>query len=1837
MTTELTRRDAEAIKKRKRPVMEEPIGTGIPEVLSFDDSLRNIFPTLFDLPDTEVSSVLDTLEIFAREDTETFLQNVFERGNPATAKQLFETLGLEFEDVTVDEAVSSMFGEVLDEEELERAVLSVFPDLTPDDFVQLVTEDFDEFIETITEGGPSLEKDIILQGLGFSEEDREDIFKPWFERLPEEGTDFVMELAGIRTLVHIDPKNLKVSAKGIDIGEFTIGGEFLVLEKGMSEYLNEHYIPPPQPSKDEIEKDYKKLVIDIDKEFADVADWTIDGWRERRAANPERLQEWLDAQAKAWDDYIQRSKSPAERVFSAGVGDVIATAGGVARWMGEDGIGDRLSKFAEELQIQAPPDYLGEFDWGMIFNPRFYSTRVLRSLPFTLSLAPAAIIGAYASTHIPVVSPFIIKHIGKYGELILGSIGAAGLSRPLESAFEAGTTYDEVFTRTGSKAQADKAAQKVFLGNLVLGGWDAAQFALAFIPIKGVPASSRFWKLAMTGGKLAIVGLTEAGEELYQETLQRWARGDEFELDAEMQQVMAIGGIFGIGLGGVGDVFTRLKGQTLQNLTPDARTVFEDDVTKFKAEGQTQEQAELSAFDELAKTVEGGIATSDAIETIKNEGFGRETQRQQEIIDERAVPAVPKVEPTVEAPVVEEVTIPESTPLDSEIATPATNLQETAQPEVVNETVPETADDNVVVHDVSVIDRFRPSRFVFEKMGLTNIWQSTFEAETLLREEHTRFAKELNKHAKNVGKDTLRRELIWEFVNNSNQEVFNQLTFEEKQAANWWKRTADDWANRLNIPQERRIKNYIPHIFDEQARRMGDIPLDASIAMILSKKISDKVNAPFLKKRLGKEIGLVKDPFLAAQAYENMALRIFYYEPILQKLKLVSEHETTPEFAGNYLKEYSKRMTGEVANIDREINAFLKDVAGNLRGLPGGERLANFLDKGNPSGMAAYNLTSALYVMWLGFKPTSAIRNLSQHGLIIAEVDSIQDFANGIRLRFTAEGKLALSESLVVRSRRGAFIESIDSSVIEGLPAQFRELALFLFRLADEQNVKDAFLSGYAEAKRLYPEAGRNLWLKRGNEVASNTQYLYTKMNSLAIAQSGPGKVGAMLTTWAINWLELMNRFVRGKQSQVYIDLVKTSEGKFALKEKNWLQSRKSLLAYMAIVGLAYGLTLQDWNRLKAFEYSGFTSIRTFANLVGGEFPGLQLPGAVADIISGTFLGDERQVKTGWNKIKGAFSILNQLDDVASGEKDWLNLLFYLEGKDHQVRKLKEDWEKNWEPYDDLSDQIIRSKEFPTLSLNAAQKKWREQNPEIEAQMFVTNRLGTLSSDEARTEVLRLIDKHNIDIEVINGYEKIFGVDTTEELDKFQKRIGSLEKLTIGKEAKYFTTGTFLSELNTIVKVNGRSKVERDGHEFSIFALGEQDSWQPYEDYDPTTGARLLYRQQNPDVEASLYLFGKIRDFQNPESAKILLDWMDKYNIPPQAVLAFNENPDRYDELFTQKFELEQKNFDLTTEYDNFGNMEASNFIEDSEERRLAREKFKADNPEWVADMRRIEAIDNDASNVIIEKWVDRGVAIDEFGSSSSQAKVWLIDNPETHTWALDSELLTETSDGWNVPVLRINVKWAKEDDFYNIGIPDKHKGTENRDERDALVADERERYLLNNPEYNRDRYRRDARSLVDDEFNRFPEESIETYVNYYIIPKKPDDWLEGVAYYEDDWFLIDNPEFHQSLVGFGKFKELRDLRLVPTRAIFKKWWVYNTLTTQKDRDTYRLENPDLDEWGTQRKPDGKVFIWKTTMTEQRRRRRITPTERFLEDVSKIESEFDVKQKEIDELIKGLR
>ena len=1593
--------------------------------------------------------------------------------------------------------------------------------------------------------------------------------------------------------------------------------------------------------------------------------------------------------------------------FTAGIGDVLSTGGGVARRFGYDEVGEKLSTVASQLQRYGVPS--SSFEVFDLLNPEFYATKIARTIPFVLSLAPLAVGGFYGGTTLA-----IAVGLGRIFTLIVGGLTGAALSRPAESAMEAGSSYDDAIARGKSHEEASAEFDEVFRNNMTLAGADAFEIAIALAPTpKWVPTSlvkSGLVRTARIGGKMVIVGLSEGGEEIYQDLIQRRARGEEFKLDAVSKEVFIIGFVMGGGMALGGDVVSGIVDSSKTKMPTSMRKEFDNLTKGFKDDGFNQSESELKALDIIAQTLEGQRIVQEAVDEAKVE--------------------VPEAVVTPEVPIVEEVKpigVEQVSTIDEGGVAPSEDIvviKEGGVPIDPDEQISTAIVENTpFVRDIGAKERVRPARKVFEKMGLYKLFRGIQEAEVLIGEEKVARAKARNEIIKSVSKNQDRWSLIFREANEAGSQV--GLTFEEKRAVNFIRKWADDWAEKKNLPLSKRIKNYIPHLFEQemktQLQETGKIPPE--IAAMLDEKARSKITDPFLKKRLG-ALGFLEDPFKAMEAYDSVSLRALYYTPFLQNIAGIANDPNTPPVFRRYLSDYSRRMTGEMAKIDRELNNTIQEFAEKLRGLPGGDAFADALSKGNVSGWVSYNMTGVLYTLWLGFKATSAIRNLSQHSLIIAET-GLRHFSNGIKLRFTTEGKSALSESLVLRSRKTAFVPGIDDSFAARWTDKFRETALFIFRQADKQNVSDAFLAGYSEAKQLLPDADRQVWIDRGDEVAADTQYLYTRMNSMSISQSAPGRVFSVLTTWSENWLELMNKWVSRRPSQVYTQYEQATGVK--VTKPPWSQTFKSFAMYMLIVAL--GKLIKDETRFKAWEYTGVTSLRYLAGVAGGEFPGLTISGAVADFITGFVTDDERMFKSGWNQVKRAFTpgVINQLNNVAQGDKDWLTLLFYLEGLDYEVRKLKEEWKPDFKPYEDLSDPLIRAKQFPTLTQAKAQNKWREENPLIEAKMFVVNQFTTLSSEKAREEVLRLIEKHNIDTELIRGYDKVFGIDTEPELNKFQKRIGNLEKLVIGEEAEYFDMGSFAEEVHKMVDTQGALKVLADGQPLAVELLIAENLWKPYFDYEEE-GARKLYRQLNPDVEAQLYLWGKIQAFENPDSAKELLRLMDKYNIPPQAINAFQQDPSKYDELFTQKFELEQKNFELTTQYENFANPEAPNFIEDKDERKLAREKFKEDNPTWVADQRRIEAIDNDASPETIEKWADRGKTIDEFNATGSEAQAWLLDNPEVHKWALDSKLLEDDGSDWNEPVIRLNVKMRDLDEQYDalsaegdvrndflISHPEYNDDRRRRtmfrlDASDELVKDfvdyghvidkfsagssqakifrldhpeldtfgvgeetlgwvalekedepvwridvefEKEdneyqaildriednikqtqatdAYLLEHPEYHKKRFERDALKI------NFPR--VEEYVTWYTDPslRRSDDLDASLPFYEDDWYLIEHPEFNKAMRDADLFTTRRDFRLVPMengepdRVVGRKYIEYLSIkNNQAARDQYRLNNPDLDNWGVS------VGIWVRTMSEQRRREEQTATEKFKETIAEGEREREAGLEAIEEKLEEL-
>ncbi len=163
--------------------------------------------------------------------------------------------------------------------------------------------------------------------------------------------------------------------------------------------------------------------------------------------------------------------------------------------------------------------------------------------------------------------------------------------------------------------------------------------------------------------------------------------------------------------------------------------------------------------------------------------------------------------------------------------------------------------------------------------------------------------------------------------------------------------------------------------------------------------------------------------------------------------------------------------------------------------------------------------------------------------------------------------------------------------------------------------------------------------------------------------------------------------------------------------------------------------------------------------------------------------------------------------------------------------------------------------------------------------------------------------------------------------------------------------------------------------------------------------------------------------------------------------------------------ELKIKNRDLQTKFDALLDKDSPDYIADEKARLLAREEFKKANSKFADDLRRIEAYDNNADDKTVNLWVEHGKKADQETGFNAEEKLWLVDHPEVWKWALDKDLLKDDGTDWNLPVLRIDVKWKKQDTEYDA-IKSDNK---------VVQSNLRDLYLEDNPEYATARIQRDG------------------------------------------------------------------------------------------------------------------------------------------------------------------
>jgi len=278
--------------------------------------------------------------------------------------------------------------------------------------------------------------------------------------------------------------------------------------------------------------------------------------------------------------------------FAAGTGDVINTIGTIAKVAGLDNTGDAISNYGKDMsnQFTNPRELvnLGEFKGSDIYNPDFYYHKILRSVPYSLSLIPASVAAGYAGS-----SAAGYAGLGTFGKLLVGSITAGVTSRSLESLMEGAGAYNEA----KAKGMDDEEAERIFWDtakkNASLVGLDVAEFMLAFAP--GISVSKKIIGEAMMG----------SAEEVFQHKFTTESLGEEFNIGSpETKESAFSGAVFGVAMGGAGAMFTGMKNDVVNGLPEDIQEEYYSNVDKFVKEGDEQDVAEVRAIDVIAKNHE---------------------------------------------------------------------------------------------------------------------------------------------------------------------------------------------------------------------------------------------------------------------------------------------------------------------------------------------------------------------------------------------------------------------------------------------------------------------------------------------------------------------------------------------------------------------------------------------------------------------------------------------------------------------------------------------------------------------------------------------------------------------------------------------------------------------------------------------------------------------------------------------------------------------------------------------------------------------------------------------------------------------------------------------------------------------------------------------------------------------------------------------------------------------------------------------------------------------------------------------------------------------------------
>lgn len=420
------------------------------------------------------------------------------------------------------------------------------------------------------------------------------------------------------------------------------------------------------------------------------------------------------------------------------------------------------------------------------------------------------------------------------------------------------------------------------------------------------------------------------------------------------------------------------------------------------------------------------------------------------------------------------------------------------------ETLPDVIDREVtdVKKKANIVDLFRTPDKVLERVGLGD------EAKQL-KDAYHNYLTELPVE---IGKVTAWADRV-KGIPNANVNIFRyldgqkvELSSTEKQVATEIQGYLKNWADRLGLPPEARITNYITHIFP---KGLIAKEFDPDIAKIISETVAKSVYDPFVTKRLGK-LGYREDTWAALDAYVKRATRKVNLDPALEAI------------------------SGKAANLDNDTYQFVKQYIDNVNMRP--NTIENWIDNAIKSSPVGYRFGARpfntlskdtrqlIYRGTLGLNPVSALKNLTQGVNTYARLGekyTIIGYAKMVAKRYdpaeiAASGifdKTLIEDRTLTATKR--LSKNIDSALFS------------LFDFAEKMNRIPAYLGAKQQAldRGLAEQAARDY----AKQVVGDTQFYYGSIDTPVALQTDLGKTLFQFQSYAIKQTEFLGGMVAKK------------------------------------------------------------------------------------------------------------------------------------------------------------------------------------------------------------------------------------------------------------------------------------------------------------------------------------------------------------------------------------------------------------------------------------------------------------------------------------------------------------------------------------------------------------------------------------------------------------------------------------------------------------------------------------------------------------------------------------